>query len=437
MDYVSPYAAVEHAAIHTPGDYYAVLGVTRTASTTEIISTYRTLARMYHPDKNAKENDTDGVIFKSIGVAHTVLSNKLTRTAYDNSAAMATYAVATPLSDQEHMQFCTKDKKPESAFSMNKCSAYQARAIITTQQVFTGASLDVPIERKVTCTFCHGTGGDSGNIDICKGCMGSGMSIRRMRRTNVDGDDSVLPDHLRTPESVHFSQGCNKCGTLGYVVSKRSGYCNPCGSRGWVILDETIKVDIPPGVPTKGYTITISDKGHATPMRPPGDVVLKVGVNWDHRFLRHGADVFVEFRIRLLDALCGFHYAGNYFGGHMEFKTEPGQVIQTGDTLRVRGSGIPFLREDGSPQKEPKECGDLIVKFRVDMPMFLDEKDQNILRVILDQTSLSTAEGNEPILENELDMREACGNARSGTKRRREGLGTEEVNEAPGGCSPM
>jgi molecular chaperone DnaJ len=65
----------------TKRDYYDVLGVARSASSDEIRSAYRKLARQYHPDVN-KEPDAEAN-FKEINEAYEVLSNGEKRAAYD------------------------------------------------------------------------------------------------------------------------------------------------------------------------------------------------------------------------------------------------------------------------------------------------------------------------------------------------------------------
>ena len=67
-------------------DYYAVLGVPRTASPAEIKKAFRKLARQHHPD--AKPGDTAAERkFKEINEANEVLSDPAKRKQYDELGA--------------------------------------------------------------------------------------------------------------------------------------------------------------------------------------------------------------------------------------------------------------------------------------------------------------------------------------------------------------
>ena len=59
-------------------DYYAVLGVEKTASQDDLKKTYRKLARKYHPDLNPDDKTAEDK-FKEINEAYEVLKNETLR----------------------------------------------------------------------------------------------------------------------------------------------------------------------------------------------------------------------------------------------------------------------------------------------------------------------------------------------------------------------
>lgn len=63
-------------------DYYKILGVEKTASTNEIKSKYRKLAKKYHPDLNPNDDQAQEK-FKEISEAYEVLSDEKKRKKYD------------------------------------------------------------------------------------------------------------------------------------------------------------------------------------------------------------------------------------------------------------------------------------------------------------------------------------------------------------------
>lgn len=65
-------------------DYYTILGVTKTASDSEIKAAFRKLAKIYHPDKNPN-NPNASSTFQQILKAYNTLINPHARRRYDDS----------------------------------------------------------------------------------------------------------------------------------------------------------------------------------------------------------------------------------------------------------------------------------------------------------------------------------------------------------------
>ena len=65
-------------------DYYADLGVAKTASEAEIKTAYRRLVLEHHPDKNG-----DPIKFRAVAEAYAVLGDPVKRQAYESAQANA------------------------------------------------------------------------------------------------------------------------------------------------------------------------------------------------------------------------------------------------------------------------------------------------------------------------------------------------------------
>jgi DnaJ-class molecular chaperone len=84
--------------VATNSDFYALLGVNRNATESEIKSAYRRLARELHPDANPNDPEAHER-FKEVSMAYEVLSDPEKRQRYDISAprvSVARAAEATP-----------------------------------------------------------------------------------------------------------------------------------------------------------------------------------------------------------------------------------------------------------------------------------------------------------------------------------------------------
>lgn len=64
-------------------DYYKILGLSKSATDSEIKKAYRKLALQYHPDKNAGDAKAEAK-FKEVGEAYAILSDPQKKSRYDS-----------------------------------------------------------------------------------------------------------------------------------------------------------------------------------------------------------------------------------------------------------------------------------------------------------------------------------------------------------------
>ena len=93
-------------------DYYAILGVAKTASDSEIKTAFRKLAKIHHPDKNPNNPNSKG-IFEQVLLAYNVLINSHARKRYDNTTFNSNVNLkqTQPPNKNSQKQYSTTDEE--------------------------------------------------------------------------------------------------------------------------------------------------------------------------------------------------------------------------------------------------------------------------------------------------------------------------------------
>lgn len=96
---------------------------------------------------------------------------------------------------------------------------------------------------------------------------------------------------------------------------------------------------------------------------PPGDVIFVLHLQRHESFERSGNDLLAKVKLTLSEALLGFSriVLTHLDGRGMKVSSPPDKVIATGDTIVLKGEGMPHR---GHPDKH----GDLYVVFDVEFP---------------------------------------------------------------------
>ena len=311
-------------------DYYATLGVAKTASEKEIKQAYRKLARKYHPDLNPGDKSAEAR-FKEINEANEVLGEPEKRKKYDELGA-------------------------------NWRMYEQAQA----QGGRPGGPAGGP--------WAYGPGGGAGGF-------------RTMSEDEVSemfgGDDSPFSDFFRT----FFGGG-------GESASGRQGRARaPRNRKGRDVEHEmeldlenalqgsvhrlglqhdgetrNVEVRIPAGV-TDGSRVRVAGEGErGTGGAPSGDLYLRIKLRPHPRFERKGRDLYTKVRVPVTTAVLGGEVEVQTLAGKtLRLKVPP--LTQNSQVFRLRGHGLPTTGKDGT-------AGDVYATVDIAIPQSSSDEER-------------------------------------------------------------
>lgn len=351
------------------GDYYATLGVPKSASSKEIKAAYRKLARQYHPDVNKEPGATEK--FKEISAAYEVLSDDKKRAMYDqygeagvkSAVGGGSSAYTTNPFDlfetffgpnmggfpgMDQTGFRTRGRS-----TVTKGEDLRYDIVLEFSESIFGAEKEFELSHLETCEVCTGTGAKMGSkMRICSTCGGRGQVMRTEQ----------TPFGLFSQVSV-----CRNCGGEGEVISE---YCRKCSGEGRIRSKKNIKVKVPPGV-SAGSILRVVGEGDAGPRGGrPGDLYVYLDVEEIPGIQRDGIDLFSTVSISYLDAIMGTVVKVKTVEGITELHVPPG--TQPGDVLVLAKKGAPKLNK-------PSIRGDHLFTVKVTIPNRISAKERELL----------------------------------------------------------
>jgi curved DNA-binding protein len=301
-------------------DYYAILGVPKTASQAEIKKAYRKLARELHPDTN-----TDPAAekrFKDANEAHAVLADPEKRKQYDELGA----------NWQAYQQagFGSGGATDWAGFGGAPGGTRWSYRTVRPEEM--GGFSDF------FQAFFGGGGTGSGGSPFG---AGSGGSFDYVDLSDLAGGGA------RTRARAIPSAQANADVTLAEVATGAERMVSVNGRR--------LHVKIPPGV-SDGSKVKLSGAVDG------GDLVITVRVQADPRFERRGADLYTDVPLTLAEASLGAEVPVPTPTGSVKLRIRPN--TQNGQEIHVKGRGLP-TRGGGR--------GDLVVRASVVLPQLDDE----------------------------------------------------------------
>lgn len=300
-------------------DYYEILGIHKEADEAAIKKAYRKLAKKYHPDTNAGDEQAEQR-FKEITEAYTILSDpekkkmydRFGHAAFDGSAANEAGYGTGGAYREYHFEDGSMDDIFGSIFG----------------DIFKGG--------KSGGFEYYGSSNDGfGGSPYGNGFKASGKGSSLHSEVSVSFDEAVF--------------GCDK------VISLQS--MDRAGNA-----VQTLKVHIPAGIES-GKSIRLRGKGMpGINGGEPGDLLLKVKVSDKPGMERKGQDIYTTASIPFTTAV---------FGGEVRVPTLYGDVLckiregtQSGTKIRLRGKGVVSM-------KNPDIRGDQYVTVQIQVPVNL------------------------------------------------------------------
>ena len=348
-------------------DYYAVLGVSRTATAEEIKRAYRKRARELHPDVNPAEGEQ----FKEVTAAYEVLSDPQKREMYDLGGdprgTGGGFGQGFGFNDIMDAFFgagagAARGPRPRQRRGQDAL----IRLDITLDEAAFGTTRELQVDTATTCQNCYGEGTAPGtSVRICEICRGRGETQQVQR--------SFLGQ-------VMTSRPCAACQGFGSVIPTP---CSECGGDGRVRTRRSLKVKIPAGVDT-GTRIQLGGEGEVGPGGgPPGDLYVEVVERPHARFQRRGDDLHCTVSLPMVSAALGTQVQLETLDGFEDIDIKPG--TQSGTVIPLHQRGVQHLRGTGR--------GDLLVLVEVLTPTRLDDSQKELLREFAELRGEDAAEG--------------------------------------------
>jgi molecular chaperone DnaJ len=376
----------------TNKDYYATLGVKKTATSTEIRKAFRKLARRYHPDVNPGDKRAEEK-FKEISEANDVLSDEKKRKIYDqvgfysdqiDPAQAAAYArqqgggrgapvdfggfdftgfqsgpgqhasqqagAGSPswgsFKDIFANMFSGAQQQPQQS-GPQRGTDLEYQATVDFWTAIRGGQARLQVHRQETCPTCHGQQFTSGPT-VCPECNGSGHVTQMGGR-------------------MKFNISCPQCNGTG----RTSNACSTCHGEGLISRVEAVEFRIKAGT-RDGQHIRLPGKGNAGANgSPAGDLYLIVRTGKHPVFTREGDDIHLTVPVTVPEAALGAKVDVPTIDGRAQLKIPPG--TQSGQKLRMRERGVENAQR-------PEVRGDQIVTIEVKVPHLVDERSREIMR---------------------------------------------------------
>jgi len=338
-------------------DYYSLLGLSPYADLDVVKSTYRKLARQYHPDLNGG-NKAAEERFKQINEAYAVLGNAEKKSQFDQALRLkngwttpdkpnrpestkSPQGKTTPNATQK-----TSKEKPQQASSKG------AASVSDPFQEF----IDSFIPKKPAEARTTGPKTSKNNDDPIFWKKAANDQKDRTPRTETfkqaseqtsepkrRGEDVTVETVISPTDAeqgtvktvnVQHKDLCRQCAATGKFNGRT---CTACNGEGLLSKLKKIDVRIPGGVRQGSKVRVAGEGGRGLGGRENGDLFLLIKVDVDETLRIEGLDVYYDLELPVVDAVLGTSVEVPTLNGPVSVTIPP--LTSSGKVLRLKGLG--------------------------------------------------------------------------------------------------
>jgi molecular chaperone DnaJ len=327
-------------------DYYEILEVSRDVTGSDLKKAYRQKALEHHPDRNPGNPEAEEK-FKICAEAYAVLSDPQKRQMYDRFGHAGLGGAAGPGFGDIGDVFSQFQDIFGDLFGRGGGFGFggfgrqrrdpngpapgadiRTDVSLSLREAAFGIVREIDLSHPSPCVACSGTGAKNGELQGCAMCGGRGQVARAQG-------------------AFVMTTTCPTCRGRG-VQAKEA--CEECEGGGQVDVERVVKITI------------------------PGDLYVTVHVERDEELEREGFDLIYRLSLTYPQAALG----AKLEVPALEEDEDVAQTvkvpagIQAGETVVVRGAGVPRLNGRGR--------GDLICVVEVEVPKRLSREQKRLLQ---------------------------------------------------------
>lgn len=335
-------------------NYYEILEISVNATTVEIKTAYRKLARKFHPDINKTSEAVNK--FKEITTAYETLSNPTEREKYNilngifydenkNTKTSPNQAQEEYKKSSEKNKNYSREKeqKPTNKDSKNKIKKNDFNII----KFFKYINLKLKKQKK--------------EKELKKPQKGQ----------NITTEVTISPEEVITGSkriiNILTTQTCPKCFGHKFI---NGGKCSECNGSGEISKRKKITVTIPKGIRDNAKLRLKNEGGHGKNGGANGDLYIKVKIETPTKIHFDKQNIYYNVPITPYEAALGEEIKIPTFDGTIKLKLPKNTC--SGQKFRIAGQGI----------KKNGKVGDLIITVSIEFSQDLSDDEIKLYEML-------------------------------------------------------